>query len=271
MSAGVNPLFTGKERDAESGLDYFGARYFSGLQGRWTSPDKPFADQHLIAPQSWNLYGYVRNNPIILVDTNGEASCETKSGAACRGNWPSASGTDRAMLAASVTLMTYGLAGAPAGASVAAAARAGGSAATAKYLENPQKYNNLAAEGAEILLGGGQGPPRPAISISLDNLSTIDHSARYLVRSGVIKAAENSNEARTRFREIATGIAANPIKVVEGFKMQGGALVTTLVGKVDDSYVFIQVLAKDFGKKRKAEPLTAFVPTDEQLKAVGIE
>jgi RHS repeat-associated protein len=54
--------FTGKERDAETGLDYFGARYFSGAQGRFTSPDAPLADQHPEDPQSWNLYGYVRNN-----------------------------------------------------------------------------------------------------------------------------------------------------------------------------------------------------------------
>jgi RHS repeat-associated protein len=32
-------MFTGKERDAETGLDYFGARYFSGAQGRFTSQD----------------------------------------------------------------------------------------------------------------------------------------------------------------------------------------------------------------------------------------
>lgn len=32
---------TGKERDWEAGLDYFGARYFSGAQGRFTSPDSP--------------------------------------------------------------------------------------------------------------------------------------------------------------------------------------------------------------------------------------
>lgn len=30
---------TGKERDAETGLDYFGARYMSSAQGRFTSPD----------------------------------------------------------------------------------------------------------------------------------------------------------------------------------------------------------------------------------------
>jgi RHS repeat-associated protein len=63
--------FTGKERDAETGLDYFGARYMSSAQGRFTSPDKPFADQHPENPQSWNLYAYVRNNPLSMVDPNG--------------------------------------------------------------------------------------------------------------------------------------------------------------------------------------------------------
>lgn len=65
--------FTGKEKDAESGLDYFGARYFSGAQGRFTSPDKPFADQDTHDPQSWNLYSYTRNNPLKYVDRTGEA------------------------------------------------------------------------------------------------------------------------------------------------------------------------------------------------------
>ena len=55
---GTTHKFTGKERDAETGLDYFGARYDSGVQGRFTSPDKPFADQHAEDPQSWNLYSY---------------------------------------------------------------------------------------------------------------------------------------------------------------------------------------------------------------------
>ncbi len=70
----ATPLkFTGKERDTETGLDYFGARYFSGAQGRFTSPDKPFADQHQTDPQSWNLYSYARNNPLRFIDTDGEA------------------------------------------------------------------------------------------------------------------------------------------------------------------------------------------------------
>ena len=63
---------TGKERDAETGLDYFGARYFSGAQGRFTSPDAPFADQVPSDPQSWNLYTYVGNNPLRHVDETGQ-------------------------------------------------------------------------------------------------------------------------------------------------------------------------------------------------------
>ncbi len=64
--------FTGKERDAETGLDYFGARYFSGVQGRFTSPDPKMFPHDLTDPQSWNKYGYTRNNPLRYVDPDGE-------------------------------------------------------------------------------------------------------------------------------------------------------------------------------------------------------
>src|SRR3954463_5179873 len=39
--SGTRPCCSGKERDAETGLDYFGARYMSSAQGRFTSPDLP--------------------------------------------------------------------------------------------------------------------------------------------------------------------------------------------------------------------------------------
>jgi RHS repeat-associated protein len=65
--------FTGKERDAETGLDYFGARYFSGAQGRFTSPDPDNYDARLEQPQSWNMYGYTWNNPLKYVDEDGRA------------------------------------------------------------------------------------------------------------------------------------------------------------------------------------------------------
>ena len=64
--------FTGKERDTESGNDYFGARYYSSFMGRFESPDKPFADQHSGDPQSWNLYMYAGDEPLVFVDPTGK-------------------------------------------------------------------------------------------------------------------------------------------------------------------------------------------------------
>ncbi|MBL8234642.1 MAG: RHS repeat-associated core domain-containing protein, partial [Bryobacterales bacterium] len=68
--------FTGKERDFETGLDYFGARYMWSAQGRFTSPDAPFADQFAENPQSWNLYSYTRNNPLRFIDDDGRGAKE---------------------------------------------------------------------------------------------------------------------------------------------------------------------------------------------------
>ena len=63
--------FTGKERDAESRLDYFQARYFSGAGGRFTSVDPENAGASPADPQSWNGYAYARNNPLLYVDPDG--------------------------------------------------------------------------------------------------------------------------------------------------------------------------------------------------------
>jgi RHS repeat-associated protein len=70
--------FTGKKRDTETGLDYFGARYYSNGLGRWVSADAPLVDQHLQNPQSWNLYMYAANRPTSLIDTDGREVKESK-------------------------------------------------------------------------------------------------------------------------------------------------------------------------------------------------
>jgi RHS repeat-associated protein len=64
--------FTGKERDAETGLDYFGLRYMSPAQGRFTTPDPNGAGASLFDPQSWNAYSYVNNRPLTHIDPDGD-------------------------------------------------------------------------------------------------------------------------------------------------------------------------------------------------------
>jgi len=66
--------FTGKERDSESGLDNFGARYFGSSIGRFISPDRILIEKgRVLDPQQLNLYSYVRNNPLKFRDPTGMA------------------------------------------------------------------------------------------------------------------------------------------------------------------------------------------------------
>jgi RHS repeat-associated protein len=76
--------FTGKERDSESGNDYFMARYFSSSMGGFMSPDwsakaEPVPYAKLDDPQSLNLYSYVRNNPLSRTDPDGHFWQELKN------------------------------------------------------------------------------------------------------------------------------------------------------------------------------------------------
>src|SRR5262249_51241114 len=74
--------FTGKERDIETGLDYFGARYYSNGLGRFITPDwsttpvpVPYAD--LTDPQSLNQYSYVGDIPTTRTDSDGHGDTAT--------------------------------------------------------------------------------------------------------------------------------------------------------------------------------------------------
>jgi RHS repeat-associated protein len=71
VDSAIPQKFTGKERDAETGLDYFGFRYYSSGQGRWTSPDPLLISANIEDPQTWNRYVYVLDNPLIYIDPNG--------------------------------------------------------------------------------------------------------------------------------------------------------------------------------------------------------
>jgi RHS repeat-associated protein len=62
--------FTGHERDTETGNDYMHFRFFSSNMGRFQKPDSNF-DSPLSNPQGWNLYSYVKGNPVNFNDPTG--------------------------------------------------------------------------------------------------------------------------------------------------------------------------------------------------------
>jgi RHS repeat-associated protein len=70
-SDNVNQKFTAQERDAETNLDFFQARYLSSGLGRFMSPDPGNAGADATNPQSWNGYAYVLNNPLTMTDPSG--------------------------------------------------------------------------------------------------------------------------------------------------------------------------------------------------------
>jgi RHS repeat-associated protein len=68
--------FTGKERDNYdtsnlTNLDNFGARYYFSNMARFMSPDPDNTGADSLNPQSWNMYAYVLNNPLISIDPTG--------------------------------------------------------------------------------------------------------------------------------------------------------------------------------------------------------
>jgi RHS repeat-associated protein len=71
-SNSVRQKFTGKEKDDETGLHYFLARYYSSVQGRFTSVDPENAGANPELPQTWNGYSYTINNPLTYSDPDGQ-------------------------------------------------------------------------------------------------------------------------------------------------------------------------------------------------------
>ena len=67
LGSGTKEGFTGKERDPETGLDYFGARYNMPAVARFAAVD-PQAAQF----PEWAAYNYTLDNPMILTDPDGE-------------------------------------------------------------------------------------------------------------------------------------------------------------------------------------------------------
>jgi RHS repeat-associated protein len=217
---GVNKKFTGQYRDTEtqssamaSGLDYFGARYFSAAMGRWTSPDWsatpqpiPYAD--LSDPQTLNLYSYVRNNPLSKADADGHETDEEKARRAAQGAAASV-GTQATQDAAARAAYHQGLQplqGAPKGDPVASAARtalkidarAASSPTGAAIAEVMRPIANEAARvggtasksnpavDAAMGVAGKAGPALMVVGVGVSayNVATSDNPSRALAQEG---------------------------------------------------------------------------------------
>ena len=75
--------FAGKERDAETGFDYFGGRHYASGSGRFTTVDPGHVNGNVYDPQSWNGYAYARNNPLRYADPDGREYEICVPGGAC--------------------------------------------------------------------------------------------------------------------------------------------------------------------------------------------
>ncbi len=76
----TEPKFTGQQRDADTGLDWFQVRHMSGAAGRFQSVDPGNAGANAGDPQTWNGYSYVGNNPLSFTDPSGESWWSTLLG-----------------------------------------------------------------------------------------------------------------------------------------------------------------------------------------------
>ena len=159
-------ISTGKERDTESGNDYFEARYYASSMGRFMSPDwsvkeEPVPYAKLDDPQSLNLYAYVLNNPLSLVDPDGHD---------CSGGYQSACAKEAMQMGGDNTSATSSQASAP----MAQQQSASGSGNTLPTSTDLTKVQTLMGEQTnEALVGSNQyaddesgrkvGPPGGAV------------------------------------------------------------------------------------------------------------
>lgn len=172
----ISHKFTGKERDSESNLDNFGARYDSSSLGRFMSPDPENAGADPTTPQSWNMYSYVVNNPLTFADPTGmecvwdngsydsENDRQTGSVSSCQnaggtwielgqnGNWSGQANSDLQNLASGIQNGSIGS---------VTVTTADGSQYTTDYNSSGQTSRTITPSGA-IIYGYGTSSSTPA-------------------------------------------------------------------------------------------------------------
>ena len=165
----MTQVFTSKERDSETGLDDFGARYLSSAQGRFTSADPLLSSATIYNPQTWNRYSYALNNPLKYTDPTGlyicngtDSECQQftqslKDVTAARDSYKKGSDEYNQLNSA---LTAYGKAGVDNGVTVAFGAIASGAAG------NTDVGVNVDANGSKIVTATN--PTGQNISVTID-------------------------------------------------------------------------------------------------------
>ncbi len=146
--------FTGKERDVETGYDYFGARYLSAKTARFTTTDPSYTlTENLVDPQRWNRYAYVRNNPLRYTDPDGKVLSPLDFGFLAVDVYSVASNPRSALnwaaLAVDAVLLAVPIAPAVAGELVRAAQGAGRVAEAVRSGDTLIQLNRAAGKAAE--------------------------------------------------------------------------------------------------------------------------
>jgi RHS repeat-associated protein len=98
--------YTGQESDGETGLMYYGARYYSAEIGRFVQPDSMLPD--IYDPQEINRYGYVKNNPLKYTDPTGNCATGIVVDTGACGVVVVVSGTAYTVALVGVTTITIG-------------------------------------------------------------------------------------------------------------------------------------------------------------------
>ena len=176
-SAGGQPRkYAGKERDPETGYDYFGGRYYANRLGRFTTVDPAYrVEENLLDPQRWNRYTYVRNNPYKYADPDGRIletlwdvanvgiGIGSFAGNVAIGNWAGAALDAAGIVVDAASVLAPGVPGG-AGAGIKAMRAADGVASTVRGGETAaaafgrQAHRELAAKVAQK--PGWQSEPR---------------------------------------------------------------------------------------------------------------
>ena len=126
----------------------------------------------------------------------------------------------------------------------------GGTDDVARGLLKARRAIGMSSEGAQF---------------ALENVGRVDHASRHLIDVGVMKGVRSGQkEARSMFRELASGILENPSATFD-HTVRGGLEAKGFLGTVDGEQVVVLVAKEAKGKIRQGDVVTSFVPSHKQL------